>query len=377
VNYVFARGTLLAALLSLLAVRAWIMDRRWVAVAWFMGAMLAKEECAALPVFLWLLERRDWGVPRGPEGPPHFAMFGVAVVLGLRVVWAASHVAGSQAGAQAGISPSSYFLAQSFVIWRYLWMVVAPWGFTVDAEITRPSVWVGLVGWAALGVGVILAWVRKGFWFIGALVLLLPSSSIFPAADLAADRRMYLPMLALCAGLGLIARRWDGRVVAALVIALAAISFRYTLVWRTPESLWTEAAEHAPSKVRPRLQLARAVEPGRALVLLEEAGRIAPEDASIPAEQGRLLLTLGRADEALEAFGRALALNPGDAGAINNRGAALLALGQTEAARADFLRALMRDACLFDARLNLLRMGVRTVAAGCRYTPEQRLALVE
>ena len=50
VNYIFARGTLLAALLSLLAMRAWITERRWMAVAWFAAAMLAKEECAALPV---------------------------------------------------------------------------------------------------------------------------------------------------------------------------------------------------------------------------------------------------------------------------------------------------------------------------------------
>jgi tetratricopeptide (TPR) repeat protein len=88
-----------------------------------------------------------------------------------------------------------------------------------------------------------------------------------------------------------------------------------------------------------------------------------------------VLLTLGRADEALGAFGRALALDPGNARALNNRGAALLALGQKEAARADFERALKRDACLFDARLNLQRMGVRTYATDCGYTPAQRAAL--
>jgi Flp pilus assembly protein TadD len=85
-----------------------------------------------------------------------------------------------------------------------------------------------------------------------------------------------------------------------------------------------------------------------------------------------MLLSLGRSAEALGAFGHALALAPHDAQALNNRGAALLALGQADAARSDFERALALDPCLFDARLNLGRMGVRTAGAlECRYTDRQ------
>lgn len=162
----------------------------------------------------------------------------------------------------------------------------------------------------------------------------------------------------------------------ALVIILAAISFHYTGLWRDPEALWREAVEHAPSKLRPRLQLARALPPDRALSVLEEAQRLAPGDPEVATDQGRALLALGRPGEALGAFGRALALDPNDARALNNRGAALAALGQPDAARADYERALSKDPCLFDARLNLLRMGVRTATPpGCRYTLEQRTAL--
>src|SRR5262249_51625628 len=129
VNYVYARGTLLAALFSLLAVRAWLDEKAWLAVGWFALAMLAKEEAAAVPVVLALAWRHE-GVPRGPGGPPHYyvvrkplaAMFGIALALGLRTVWAASIVKGSQAGSQAGISPQDYFAVQGVVIWRYLRM---------------------------------------------------------------------------------------------------------------------------------------------------------------------------------------------------------------------------------------------------------------
>jgi Flp pilus assembly protein TadD len=84
----------------------------------------------------------------------------------------------------------------------------------------------------------------------------------------------------------------------------------------------------------------------------------------------------GRPNEALAEFGRALALSPADAKAMNNRGVALEALGQREAARADFERAVRSDPCLFDARLNLARVGGPLPPTGaCRFTPEQIRAL--
>ncbi|HXP85865.1 MAG TPA: tetratricopeptide repeat protein [Bryobacteraceae bacterium] len=379
VNYIFARATLLAALFSLLAVRSWIADRAWPAVGWFTAAMLAKEEVAAVPVFLILLNlSRRRALPLAPLG----AMFGVALAFGLRVVWATTVVPGAPAGAQAGISPLAYFAVQGVAIWRYLRMLVVPWGFTVDVELARPAPWLAAVAWVGIAAACVAAGrsfrdLRAGFWALGGLVLLLPSSSVFPAQDLAADRRLYLPMLALSAAVALVAIRFDRHVLAGALLALMAISVRYSLVWRTPEGLWSEAKLRAPGKIRPRLQLARALPPEPALRELAEAQRIAPADPAIAAEQGRVLLTAGRPAEALAAFGRALALDPTDARALNNRGTALAALGQMSAARADFERALERDPCLFDARVNLKRLGFGDVepAGWCRYTPAERAEL--
>jgi hypothetical protein len=378
-NYIFARGTLLAALFSLLAMRSWILGRAWIAVAWFAAAMLAKEEAAALPVFLVLL---DLSRRRALRMAPAGAMFGVALALGLRVVWATTVVAGSQAGAQAGISPLAYLAVQGPAIWRYLRMLVVPWGFTVDVEIARPAPWLAAVAWMGI-VAVCIAAARRfrglraGFWVLGGLVLLAPSSSILPASDLAADRRLYLPMLALSTAAALAVIRFDRRALAFGLLALMAISVRYSLAWRTPEALWSEAKLRAPGKIRPRLQLARALPPEPALRELAEAQRIAPADPAIAAEQGRVLLTAGRPAEALAAFGRALALEPTDARALNNRGTALAALGQMSAARADFERAVERDPCLFDARINLKRLGFPDTEpeGGCRYTPAERAEL--
>jgi len=187
---------------------------------------------------------------------------------------------------------------------------------------------------------------------------------------------MYFPMIGFAACAGLLLARVQHNFVVAPLILLAGLSVARTSVWRTEESLWADAMAKAPAKIRPRIQLARAVQPERALPILEQAERIAPNDSLIPSEEGRIYLNLGRPDRALPRFGRALALSARSVEALNNRGVALLALDQKEAARADFERALAIDPCQFSARLNLLRLGVRKpLPPECRYSPEQSAAL--
>jgi Flp pilus assembly protein TadD len=124
----------------------------------------------------------------------------------------------------------------------------------------------------------------------------------------------------------------------------------------TDRALWSEAVARAPEKVRPKIQLARALPAAQALELLARARDLAPNDPAVPAETGRILLAEGQADAALAEFGRALALAPRDARYLNNRGVALEELGQAEAARADFERALAIEPGLEEARQNLEKL---------------------
>lgn len=364
VAYVFARAILLAAVFSLLAAIAWLDGRRWLAVVWFGVALLGKEEAAAVPLVLWMLDRAK----RPRLNGPILAMLALSVAAGLHVIWVAKTL-GTGAGAGSGLSPWTYLAAQGAAITRYLRLVLVPWGFTVDAQITLD--WMAWLAWAVLAAMVAVAWKRNWIAFLAALVLLAPSSSVFPATDLAADRRMYLPMLALAPGVALLLARLRSHWIAGIAVVLVALSIGRMQVWRTEQSLWEEAVRRAPEKVRPKLQLARAVGGERALQLLREARALAPEDPQVASEMGRIYLESGKAPEALAEFGRALALEPRDPRALSNRGAALLALGQTEAARRDFERALAIDPCLFESRLNL-RAGP---GPGCRYTPDQQRAL--
>jgi hypothetical protein len=440
VNYVWGRSIVLATLLTLASLYAWITDRRWVAVAWFAAALLAKEEVAAFPLVLAIVGGAVWKfkggdkapgvdtsvdaaasktlsqhcgtgdspvlavVPRsgtgrapladrrnrlshphapspihwvfmqfgGPPGPfetgtsvratvvPLFSMLALSLAAGARVIYATTVTPGAPAGAQAGITPWHYLMAQGPVILRYLRLLAIPYGFTVDPEIGVPPAWLGLAAWAAILGAIGLALRRRkawSFWLLAGLVLLIPSSSVFPAADLAADRRMYFALLAFAAAAGLLLERVKPQAIAAgLVVALTLVSVGRTQVWMSEESLWREAVHRAPEKVRPKIQLARALPAAAALEVLAEARNLAPYDPAVAAETGKTLLGEGQPEAALQEFGRALALNPRDARNLNNRGVALEAIGQTEAARADFERALRIDPGLTEARLNLQKL---------------------
>lgn len=380
VNYIFERSTILATMFCLAALLAWTKQRFWLATVWFSAALLSKEECVAFPLFLLLFY---WTGSRARRALQAIGvMLALSLAAGVRVVLAGAATHGSGIGSQAGVSALDYSLTQGTVIWRYLRQLVLPWGFSVDPDIHFSTALAALAAWVAVLAAVWLASRRfsrdqAGFWFLGGLLLLLPSSSIFPAADLAADRRMYLPLVAFSAAFGISIAAMKHRELVWIVVAvLATLSFERTLVWRTEVSLWSDAAAKAPRKVRPKIQLARAVGGTQGLAILAEAKSIAPADPRVASEEGRMAISLNNPQQALVAFGRALALEPSNAAAHSNRGVALLMLGQSAAARSDFERALSLDRCQFDARLNLLRLGIPNPApADCRFSSEQRQAL--
>ena len=343
VNYVSARGMVLATVLCLAAWLAWLRGQRWTTVACFAAALLAQPECAAFPAILALTNRK----PRAP----------LAAMLSLS---AAALARALLVRPQAALSPWRYFLAEGVAIWRYLRLLIVPYGFTIDPDVPSPAPWIGLLAWAALVGLAYLAWRRRWRWLLLGLVLLLPSSSVFPAPDLAADSRMYLPLLALSVAAALALERAPTSVVlpaaASVVVLLVALSIARCVVWNSDQALWREAVARAPHKIRAKIQLARALPAGQALELLAAARRDEPQNPQIAAEIGRVLLSQGQTDAALDELSRSLAVNPRDALTLNNRGVALEQLGQTVAARADFERALRIDPALTAARENLARL---------------------
>jgi hypothetical protein len=348
VAYVYSRSTLFSTALSIVVCLLWIHGRRWSATVCFALALMAKEDCATLPLVILVFEipnlRKRWA--------PLAVMMALSLTAGISTLAATRVVPGSGAGFSAGISPLLYLFHEGYVIVRYLQLIVVPFGFTIDPEINA-SPTLSVAAWLVLGLITALAIWKKNRWILAGLLLLIPSSSIFPLADLAADHRMYLPMAAFAGCAGVWLARLPKYSSLAVIVILIGISATRMTVWASDERLWTEAVTRAPDKLRPRLQLSRALEPDRALSELQSAQARFPASPEVDAELGRVYLEKGQPALALQEFGKVLGQAPGDPHALNNRGVALRALGQEDAARQDFGRALKVDPCFAEARDNL------------------------
>jgi hypothetical protein len=426
VAYVFARATLFTTLLCLLCWRAWIDQKYWTATVYFAAALLAKEEAAAFPVFLVGFEyfhRGDTRLLRARWRAPFVAMMLAGVAVAARLFHAAAVTKGSGAAFDLGtITATTYLLTQGRAFWEYIRLLVLPWGqnFDRDFPLSNSLDFTTLAAWtAAAGVaGLCLLFVRKQphlFWLLGGLILLAPASSIVPLADLMAERRLYLPMVSFAAGIGMLLAGLDsalrsrflsrshgpaepwvagglGVLSIAVVVALSALTWQRSQVWRSEESLWRDTVAKSPRKVRPKLQLARALaalgpaHETEQLRLLEEAARLAPRDPDVRTERGVYFLEHGDPQRAIEEFQTALEEGAEEPQAMANRGAALYMLGRIGEAVRDFEAALARDRCNFDARNNLMLArraagdaeAARQLAVapeGCRFSKKQQLAL--
>ncbi len=345
VAYVFARSTVLAGLFCLLSWGDWLAQRPWRACAWFLAALLAKEEVVAFPLLLALTAgppRRVWR--------PLAVMVATSAAAGLRLLYAAAHTPGSGVGGDR----LAYASAQPGVVLSYLQLFVCPIGQNFDHDVK-----VSLVSALALAtLGGLLLWKRRplAIWVLGCLLLLAPTSSVFPLADRMFEHRMYLPLFCLAVAVGPALARLPRAALAALLIALSVTSFARTRLWASEEALWSDAAAKSPQKVRPKLQLARAIattDPQRAAGWLEQARRLDPSHPETYTQLGILRLNQNQPQAALGSFEQALRLRPKSAEMLSNRGTALYLLGRSAEAEADFLRALEIDPCHPNARHNL------------------------
>ncbi|MDA0207293.1 MAG: tetratricopeptide repeat protein [Acidobacteria bacterium] len=409
VIYVFARASLLAAVFSVGAWLLWVRKRYWFAALLAGLAMASKEEAVVLPLFLLafeILHRRSPFATIRALAAPLATMMIAAAFFALRVIYAARVT--PDAGALVGhsvLTPLAYLQAQGHALWLYARLTVLPVGLNFDHQIGSspgldPLGAAGLIAIVALSAAC-LFWSRREpalFFPLGALLLLAPTSSIAPLADIAAERRTLLPLLCLAPAAGILAsrifqERWLAVAMVVSGMLLAASTYRRAGVWQDAERLWTNTVEQSPSKARPKLHLARALDERGAIAdpsrekLLREATSVEPDSAGAWGELGLFLLRGQQTEEAVAALQTAYDLAPDDPSMAANLGVALAAQGQLGQAEDLFRRALTLNPCNFDARNNLLFLfrsagdldQARAVAlppSDCVYPSGQRDALV-
>jgi len=361
VAYATQRSTLLAAMFLLVALLAALREAesqrpgRWRALAWASMAcgMASKEDFVVAPL-LYVLFERAFVVSSWRALVARRRWY-----LGLASSWLvlATCVANGPSNPTVGfniepaISPWSWLLTQSGILLHYLRLAAWPWplrgvyGTPIVHEVGAAVV-PGLVVLSLLA-AFAFCWMRRPWWgWLGALffLLLAPTSTVLPTQwEVAAERRMYLPMLLVVvpAGIAVLrvtARSGHARWIrgAILLVVVAALSWRTrerVFVYSDSFAFWKDAYDKRdPSSRTPGAGLiltnyaAELWQRGRfdeALAAIEESIGC-PVSASTALKQAVALHQRGRIDQALAIIRRVLRENPDDADALGTLGVCLV-----------------------------------------------------
>jgi protein O-mannosyl-transferase len=216
-----------------------------------------------------------------------------------------------------GVTPLQYAASQPGVITHYLRLSLWPAGLCLDyawpvadtaAEVVPPLVLImALLALTACAMVRWPAWSFLGAWFF---LILAPTSSIVPIADLAFEHRMYLPLAAVVTGgtIGgylfgewLLTRQWPVAVrhsrvlrligyglMGAMAVTLGCLTVRRNSDYHSAASIWGDTVRKSPANAKAHHNLGKAL-----------------------AEEGQL-------DEAIAEHRKALEIPPDFANAYNN-----------------------------------------------------------
>jgi protein O-mannosyl-transferase len=275
------------------------------------------------------------------------------------------------AGFSSGASPWTYLLNQTVMIVRYLRLAVWPSSLVVNYGWPRPLTLADVAPYAAVVVALIAATIvvaRRsprlafvGAWFF---VILAPTSSIVPiATEVGAERRMYLPLVAIVALACVAVSRFATRLRApalttigllcAAASALAIGTVRRNTEYESTARLAATVDARWPTPVSDALvgyELERAGRRDEALARLRRSGEGGYSTAWY--NLGGMLLTAGRLDDGIAALETFLRAAPLDKAAVQTRvllGRAFLTKGDTARAIGELRQARAMDPSNVDA----------------------------
>jgi tetratricopeptide (TPR) repeat protein len=300
------------------------------------------------------------------------------------------------------ITPIQYALTQPAVILHYLRLTFWPRPLCLDydwpAAQTAAEVGPGLIAIGALLVVTVWAWRRRpalgfpGAWFF---IILAPTSSFIPIADLAFEHRMYLPLAAVVVlgvmGIYALAGRRSVPVFLVLAFVLGVLTVQRNEDYRSDIAIWGDTVAKRPENPRAHntlgvtlaqlgkvpeaighyeqalqikpdyaeayynlgLALSRIGKIQAAIEQYEQALRIKPDFAEAHCSLGNALAQVGRIGEAIGHYEQALRIRPGYAKAHNNLGSALSQVGRVQEAIVQFDQALRIKPDFAEAHCNL------------------------
>lgn len=372
IAWIAERKTVLATCLALWSIVFYLVHVRRetgfplvLSVVLFLLSLLAKPTTVPLPVLLLLLDY--WPLGRLNrraivEKLPYFVL--ACASAGITIV---SNSQTAKVSLGSGDVDMPVFLKVCHNLVFYPVKVIWPSGLTPYYPPPEPfslangTLWVGVVGTAAILVGLVVAWRWSRAIVVGWLfffVAILPTLGLIGFSwILASDKYVYFPAVGLLLPLAVAARRYwsGGRArralgvvgVAALGLLYAAGVRNYLTCWRDTEQLYDHMLAIAPDAIVPHFgmgnelmrqgRIAEAADHYRSAV---EAGAIHPD---VLGTYGMALGMLGHKREALTFLNRALDADPESVVTLNRLASLLDELGETELALVHLNKALHLD----------------------------------
>lgn len=379
VTYVIQRTELLMGFFYLLtlycSIRGCQSRRGWL---WFGAAVVAcglgmgsKEVMVSAPLVVLLYDRTFISGSFAASLRRRSGLYvALAATWGVLVALMVSSPRGGTVGLDLGTDAMAYLRTQAQVIVWYLRLCFWPSPLVLSYGWPIAQSWSESTPQALLVLGLLLAslwacWRRHWSGFLGVwfFCILAPTSSFIPiVTEVAAERRMYLPLASVVvlivmvgwSALKLLPSRasaggWVPRLLdMGLVVSAAGLlgfaTAQRNQDYRSSLTIWQDTVAKRPAYGRARSNLARAlIQVGRyeeAVSHCREALRLEPANAVAHTALGFALDQLGRSDEAIDHFRTALRIDPNLYQAHNNLANTLLARRRYEEAFEHYRRAL-------------------------------------
>lgn len=324
-----ARKDLLATMFFLLSVRSYLEYRKTQKIQmtyvpsllWFLCGLLSKVSIVPLPVILILI---DWY--RGEK----FSIKDKLPYFALSVVFGCIALVGMEGETSQGLA--TIILAARAILF-YVQKLVLPIGlsalvpYTDPVSFTNPELIYSTVIVLAV-TGVALAMRRSkllSFAWLFFVIMLIPSFGNFVKGNefpldvyLASDRYAYIPSIAFCFLIGVIASYRIGSQrnigIFVLFVLFAFLSFRQSLTWKTTPALYINVVRHYDnSHLAFNNIAAMLIEQGHidpAIEQLRKSIAVKPNSRAY-FNLGRIAELRGDPSTAAQAYREALKYNPG------------------------------------------------------------------
>ncbi|HVU86337.1 MAG TPA: tetratricopeptide repeat protein [Pirellulales bacterium] len=368
VEYVTQRTELLVSLFYLgtlyASLRYWSATAPQAKTGWLAAAiaaaaagMASKEVMVTAPVVVLLFERtflrRSFGDALRQSAPLYA---GLCATWGLLAALNFGGARSKSAGFHLGVPAHVWWLTQAHVLLLYLKLIVWPWPLVIHYEFpylhSFAEAWPWIAPVSLLGLATIALLYRRtatGFAWAAALLVLSPTLVVPIITEIAAERRMYLPLASLIpwllVGSYLTLSRLADRAAPAVSARNAGVVFRCTI-----------AVTLAIAAAGAWLSFQRANIYNDPIALWQDAAIYQPENSRVQNNLGVVLVDAGQPAEAISHYRRALDLSPDYTEAQSNLGVALVHLQQFGEAQPQFERALEINPNYADAHINLAHL---------------------